>query len=195
MVGSAGLDADAYVSLLTKVGDELRSQGISTEIYIFGGAAMALGGYFSDRRSDDLDVQIKSNNAEVIGAANRVARDVGLPSGWMNEAGTSALPRKLDLAQRTVFVHDNLVARVASPKFMLAMKMHAARGGDGLDALALCRRLGVHQTSALWDLFDSVYDDQEFSQRATQRTRAFVADLGRELHKQHLDNGGGMADR
>jgi len=60
MVGGTTLDSDAYVALLRQVGDDLRSRRIKTEIYIFGGAAMSLAGYLADRRSDDLDVRIKS---------------------------------------------------------------------------------------------------------------------------------------
>jgi len=186
MVGGTTLDSDAYVALLRQVGDDLRSRRVKTEIYIFGGAAMSLAGYLADRRSDDLDVRIKSNNAVVVEAANRVARRAGLPSGWLNEAGTSALPRKPDLGQRTVFVHDNLIARAASPRFMLAMKLYAARGGDGTDALVLAQKLSLDQTFELHELLVDVYEDRVFSDRERLRTDAFVEDLARELQSRRL---------
>jgi len=69
---------------------------------------------------------------------------------------------------------------------MLAMKLYAARGGDGTDALVLAQKLSLDKTSELHELLADVYEDRVFSDRERLRTDAFVEDLARELQSRRL---------
>ena len=104
---------------------------------------MALG-YSSRRTTDDADVIMAPDvAAEVLPAAEQVAAQYGLPSGWMN---TKAFDARLIVPPtekgRAVLTTDSVVFDVPSTERLLAMKVVRFAGDkDQKDAEILLKRL------------------------------------------------------
>src|SRR5687767_13862070 len=69
---------------LTALGEELASRDLRADLYVVGGAAMALA-YDERRATRDVDA-VFAPKAEVYAAAARVAERLDLPEGWLNDA-------------------------------------------------------------------------------------------------------------
>ena len=68
---------------LDRLSEILESRGVKADVYVIRGAAMALA--FKARLSTrDVDAVFKWKN-EVYKAAAQVAREQGLPDGWLND--------------------------------------------------------------------------------------------------------------
>ena len=104
---------------------------------------MALG-YSSRRTTDDADVIMAPDvAAEVLPAAEQVAAQYGLPSGWMNtkafDAGLILPPTE---AGRAVLTTNSVVFEVPSAERLLAMKVVRFAGDkDQKDAEILLKLL------------------------------------------------------
>lgn len=84
------LGRDEIIALLTDLGEELEGQGLRAELFVVGGAAMALA--FSTRRATrDVDAVFEPK-LEVYEAAAQVAARQDLPSDWLNDAVKGLLP-------------------------------------------------------------------------------------------------------
>ena len=78
------MDRDDIVDALTALGRRLHDQGVTGDMYVVGGAAIALA--FSERRSTrDVDAVFEPKMA-IYEAAAAVAAERGLPVGWLNDA-------------------------------------------------------------------------------------------------------------
>lgn len=78
------LNSDAIRRLLTELDEELTSMGESAELYVVGGAAMAIG-YGARDATRDVDALFEPKTT-VLEAAERVAARHGIGSGWLNDA-------------------------------------------------------------------------------------------------------------
>lgn len=56
-------------------------------------------------------------------------------------------------------IADNLVLRIASPRFLLAMKLAAARDRDIPDIAELCRALDISTAEAAVDIAVELYGE------------------------------------
>lgn len=95
------LDSSAFEELLTAVGEHLAARGQSAAIVVVGGSALAMMGWV-DRTTEDVDVIARAGGSPearprpllppeplpdaLVEAVERVARDYGLRSDWMNTA-------------------------------------------------------------------------------------------------------------
>lgn len=95
------LDSSAFEELLTAVGEHLAAHGQSAAIVVVGGSALAMMGWV-DRTTEDVDVIARARESRrggrrallppeplpdaLVDAVERVARDYGLRSDWMNTA-------------------------------------------------------------------------------------------------------------
>jgi len=71
------------LAALVSLGERLASQGVLADLYLVGGAAMALA--YDDRRSTrDIDAVFVPKMV-VYEAAAQVAEEHGLPQGWLND--------------------------------------------------------------------------------------------------------------
>lgn len=95
------LDSSAFEELLHAVGEHLEAVGEAAAIVVVGGSALAMMGWI-DRTTDDVDVIARAAGPgsgegrsllppeplpePLLEAVDRVARDYGLRSDWMNTA-------------------------------------------------------------------------------------------------------------
>lgn len=91
--------------------------------------------YAARRATRDIDALFESSGA-VREAARSVASDLGLPDDWLNDAVKSFLPGN-DLEQRVVFQSPSLTVATASPRYLLAMKLLAARVDQDTEEIKL----------------------------------------------------------
>jgi len=150
------LDADDIRRHLTELGEELEGVGARGELYLVGGGAMALA-YNTRRATRDLDAVFEPK-AIVYAAARRVAdRHEELPEDWLNDAVKGFMLGD-DPAATVVFDHPGVCVRVASPRYLFAMKAAASRvERDADDIAALYRLAGFTSIDDALDHFTRTY--------------------------------------
>lgn len=164
------MERDEIIAALTDLGRALHERGITGEMYVVGGAAIALA--FDERRSTrDVDAVFEPKLA-VYEAAEGVALQRGLPVGWLNDAVKGFLSRD-DPEAATVLDVPGLRCLVASPRMLLALKVLAHRvGEDEADVRILAAELGLDRADQVLDLVEQVYGD-----RLDAAARFFVEEL------------------
>lgn len=118
------LTGDRIRELLVELGDELAQLGESGELFLVGGAALALG-YEAREATRDVDARFEPK-AVIYEAAMRIAERHGMRTDWLNDAMKGFLHGD-DLDRRVVIDHPALRVFVASPTYLLAMKLLSAR--------------------------------------------------------------------
>jgi len=158
------------VDLLTDLGGRLAARGIEGEMYVVGGAAIALA--FDERRSTrDIDAVFEPK-AVIYEVAEQLAEQRGLPAGWLNDAVKGFLTGADPYAPLVLEV-DGLRVSTASPRILLAMKILAHRvGEDEEDVRLLARELGLDDAAGVLAVAEAVYGD-----RLEAAARFFVEQL------------------
>ncbi|HEX6753810.1 MAG TPA: hypothetical protein VF093_09530 [Solirubrobacterales bacterium] len=78
------MDRSEIIDALTALAGELERRGVVAEMYVVGGAAIALA--FDERRATrDIDAVFEPKDV-VYEAAAVIAERLGLPGGWLNDA-------------------------------------------------------------------------------------------------------------
>lgn len=124
--------------------EELERRGVRGEIFVVGGAAMALA-YSSRRSTRDVDAIFEPKLA-VYEAAWAVAEEQGLPDDWLNDAVKAFAPGK-DPNSRMIFSTPSLEVAAASPEYPLAMKLLASRVDQDVEDIRILYRLCGFKTS------------------------------------------------
>jgi hypothetical protein len=114
------LDRAALEDAFRRLGDRLARRGVVADLYVIGGAAMALA-YDSRRATRDVDALFEPHGI-VHEEALAVAAELGLPRWWLNEQASSYIAPGGDPAASRVFDHPGLRVFAASPEHLLAMK-------------------------------------------------------------------------
>lgn len=78
------LDRETILRALDELASELARRQVRADVFVVGGAAIALA-YDTARRTRDVDA-VFTNPGTVYGAARTVARRMGLPADWLNDA-------------------------------------------------------------------------------------------------------------
>lgn len=165
-------------SALEALGEELTRQGIHGQVFIVGGAAMALA-YSTRRVTRDIDAVFEPKSAIYIAAA-KVADDLGLPEDWLNDAVKAFMPGS-DEHARPVPDIRGIEVTTASPRYLLAMKLMAMRfGEDDEDIGVLLRECGLTDVEDAIALVKQMYPLQDPS----PKTRFFLEEI---LGKEHPD--------
>ena len=160
---TATFDKGRIDVLLAAVAAELFAAGHQGEMFLVGGAAMALA-YDTRRATRDLDAVFEPKQV-VYEAAARVAEAEGLPVDWLNDAVKGFLPGP-DPAARVLFDQPGLCVRVASPRYLLAMKLLAARvQRDEDDIRALYGLCGFSTAAEGLSLVEAVYPGRPMAAR------------------------------
>jgi hypothetical protein len=150
---------DAIVKALQAVGDELTRKGIHGQIFVVGGAAMALA-YSRRRITKDVDAVFEPKQA-IYEAAAVVAEDLNLPEDWLNDAAKAFVPGP-DGEPRPVPEIEGIEVSTASPRHMLAMKLLASRvGEDDEDIVLLLRECGMSSPDQALELLEQAYPRRE----------------------------------
>lgn len=144
------LDAERVLALFQELSDLLDARGLQAQLFVVGGAAMALA-YDGDRVTRDVDALLIPA-AQVRQIAEEIGVAHGLEPDWLNDAAKGFLPGT-DEHSRTVFESESLLVQVPSPEYLLAMKLHAARDERDLDdAVTLFNTLGYTSAQECIDL-------------------------------------------
>lgn len=159
------------VSALQALGRDLTNQGVRGQIFIVGGVAMALA-YSTRRVTKDIDAVFEPK-VVIDETAARVAEDLGLPDDWLNDAVEAFMPGPDQAARPVPEVHGIEIA-MASPQYLLAMKLMAMRfGEDDEDIEILLRQSGLHTAQEALDLVQRMYPHRE----PPMKTRFFLEEL------------------
>jgi hypothetical protein len=158
------LDHDSIFDALRRLGDKLARRGVVADIYVFGGAAMALA-YDARRSTRDIDAVFHPHGI-VLEEARAVAAELGLPQWWLNEQASAYTAPGGDPAGPRVFDHPGLRVQAASPEHLLAMKVLAARRRDGDDIAFLIRHLHLTTVEQVLALCTEVFPDEPVPDRA-----------------------------
>lgn len=146
------------IDALTALAGELERRGISAEMYVVGGAAIALA--FDERRATrDIDAVFEPKDV-VYEAAAVVAEQLELPGGWLNDAVKGFLAGS-DPAAAPVLDLPGLRCLAASPETLLALKVLAHRVGEDEDDLRLlAAELGFEHAEEVLAIAERTYGDR-----------------------------------
>ncbi|MEJ7766059.1 MAG: hypothetical protein WKF86_11235 [Acidimicrobiales bacterium] len=152
------MDRSQILHALTALGRRLAARGIVGELYVVGGAAIALA--FDERRATrDIDAVFEPKLI-VYEEAVRVADELDLPEGWLND-GVKGFLAGPDPWPTSVLEVPGLRVQSASPEMLLALKCLAHRlGEDDDDVRLLTRHLGLTDPDDVLDLVVEVFGDQ-----------------------------------
>lgn len=162
------MDRDDILAVLTELGARLEAQGLQGDLYVVGGAAMALA-YDARRATRDID-GVFEPKSRIYELAAQMAADRGLPPDWLNDAVKGFLPGP-DPSDGPVFDLPGLRVQAASVQMLLGLKVLAARIGEDDDDVALLAEMaGLDDPEDVLDLAEHVVGPE----RLTARTRFFV---------------------
>jgi hypothetical protein len=158
------LDRSAIEEAFRRLGDRLARRGVIADIYVFGGAAMAMA-YDARRATRDIDAVFKPHGI-VLQEARGVADELGLPGWWLNEQASAYVAPGGDPSAPHVFDHPGLRVAAASPEHLLAMKVLAARRRDSDDIRFLIQRLSLTSLDQVLAICAEVFPDEPVPDRA-----------------------------
>ncbi|MEV6924089.1 DUF6036 family nucleotidyltransferase [Dactylosporangium sp. NPDC051485] len=158
------LDRDAIETAFRALGDRLARRGVVADLYVFGGAAMALA-YDARRATRDIDAVFQPHGI-VHEEAMAVADALGLPRWWLNEQASVYVAPGNDAGARRIFDHPGLRVSAASPRHLLAMKVLAARRRDAEDIRFLVNHLRLASVDQVLTICSEVFPDEEVPARA-----------------------------
>jgi hypothetical protein len=148
----------------TALGERLQRRGVVADVFVVGGAAMALA-YDATRVTRDIDATFVPHGV-VVEEARRVAEDLGLPYWWLNEQASIYISGKNDPGKRRVFDHPGLRVSAASPAHVFAMKALAARTRDVDDLRVLADIIGVDSADEALQICTDFYPDEPVPERS-----------------------------
>jgi hypothetical protein len=164
---------------LQALGDELTRRGVRGQIFIVGGAAMALA-YSTRRVTADIDAVFEPKSA-IYDAAATVAEDLGLPEDWLNDAAKGYMPGNDEHPRPVADIHG-IEVTTASPRYLLAMKLLAMRfGEDDEDIEVLLRECGLRSAEEALELLRHMYPLRE----PPVKTRFFLEELFEATSTEH----------
>ena len=158
------LDRVQLERAFTALGERLVQRGVVADVFVVGGAAMALA-YDATRVTRDVDSLFVPHGV-VLEEARNVARDLGLPPWWLNEQASVYISGKDDPGKRRVFDHPGLRVTAASPRHVFAMKALAARTRDIDDLRLLAGIIGVESAEAALRICAEFFPGEEVPPRA-----------------------------
>ena len=149
------LNAEQIKNLLISLGKELELHGYSGEVYLVGGAAIALA-YDGRRTTTDLDAIFEPKSV-IYEAAARVATRYDLGPGWLNDAVKELVPPN-DPHSVIALEAPGITVSAASARNLLAMKVAASRvDRDQDDILFLAGILGLTTSEEVLAVVEDVW--------------------------------------
>lgn len=177
------LDAAKVLALFQELSDRLSRADVLAQLFVVGGAAMALA-YDDGRLTRDIDALFVPA-LQVRQIAEEMSAIHGLEPDWLNDAAKGFLPGD-DENPLTVFESESLLVQVPSPGYLLAMKLHASRDDRDLDdAAVLFNRLGFRSSQDCIDLLTQTYPAGQL----LPRHRYLAEEVARRAHAAHSREG------
>lgn len=157
-----------------ELGERLRRRRLVGEIAVYGGAAMVLH-FQIDRVTHDVDAVIEREHGPVQQAVREIGRLHGWGESWLNENVSVYLSKAAQAHDLTLFRAYpgeggiGLRVLVASPRYMLAMKLAALRIGsdhrDIEDAMQLAQATSVTTAESLTSLYQMYFPNDPLDAR------------------------------
>jgi Nucleotidyltransferase of unknown function (DUF6036) len=170
------LDRAAIRGLLADLDAELARRGTKADIFLVGGAALAIA-YDARRATRDLDAVFQPTEA-VREAARAVAERHDLADDWLNDAVKGFLPGPDPEAQQ-YYTGQALTVDVASARFLLAMKLFASRVETDADDIAfLYGEVGFTTVQQGLDLVELAYPGRPIPAKVQFLLEEIVQALG-----------------
>lgn len=158
------LDRAAITAALRRLGDRLAFRGVVADLYVFGGAAMALA-YDLRRSTRDIDALFHPHGV-VLAEAQSVALELGLPRWWLNEQASAYVSPGGDADAPLVFDHPGLRVHAASAPHLLAMKVLAGRRRDADDIRMLADHLGLRTAPQVRQVCETTFPEEPLPTRS-----------------------------
>lgn len=158
------LDRPTIERIFRRLGERLSARGVVADLYVFGGAAMAVA-YDARRATRDVDALFVPHGI-VLDEARAVAEEFGLPEWWLNEQASAYVAPGGDPGAKLVFDHPGLRVSAASPEHLLAMKVLAARRRDAEDIAILVKHLGLSRPEDVLALCTEIFPREPVPDRA-----------------------------
>ena len=155
---------------LDELSEALARDRRRAHIHMVGGGAMIML-YGRRTLTGDIDVAIAEGHGPVLDAVRRIAMRRGWPTTWLNEQASMYRPQAADPAPRPLYSSPSLTVMGASPEYMLAMKLQAARGADAGDLRLLLELCGVSAPEDALAIHDKLFPDRPVG----DRQRRFLA--------------------
>jgi hypothetical protein len=157
------MERSEILATLTAVGRLLQNRGLQGDLYLVGGAAMAVA-YDARRSTRQVDAIFEPKLA-IYEAAAAMARDRGLPPDWLNDAVKGFITVR-DPYDGVAIDLPGLRVQAASPQMLLALKVLAARVGDDDDVAWLAQHLGLGTADEVLDMVVSVIGEERLNSRS-----------------------------
>lgn len=165
------MNRDEIVTALTALGKRLVARGVTADMYVVGGAAIALA-YAARRSTRDIDAVFEPKTI-VYEEAAQTASELDLEPGWLNDAAKGFLMPDPEAA--VALDLPGIRISVASPRMLLALKVLAHRvGEDEEDVKFLAGIAGVSTASQVLEIAESV-----FGEHLDTAARFFVEEIFR----------------
>lgn len=158
------LDRAQLERAFTALGERLARRGVVADLFVVGGAAMALA-YDTTRATRDVDSLFVPHGV-VLEEAWKVADELGLPRWWLNEQASVYISGKDDPGKRRVFDHPGLRVTAASPRHVFAMKALAARTRDVDDLRLLAGIIEVDSAEMARQICAEFFPGEDLSPRS-----------------------------
>jgi len=170
--GGPVLDRALVVRAFQMMATHLARQRVRGKIMLAGGAVMALV-YDVDRVTRDVDGLISAQHGAVITAAHRVASELELPRGWLNEGVSTYLSTQPDPGAAMVFDEPGLSVYAVSGEHMIALKARAARAQDVADLRVLIEHFDLTSASQIFTIAAQFFPDDPMPPKSV----ALIEDL------------------
>jgi hypothetical protein len=168
---------------LEELDQELGVLNVRGEVFIVGGAAMAIA-YDTRRATADVDA-VFAPSSEVLTAASRVAEKLHLEPDWLNDGAKAFMPGEDD-NRIGVYEGQHLSVAAASPQYLLAMKLMASRvERDQDDIRELYELCGFTTAEQGLELLTSYYPEHLI----LPRVQFLLQEMFPEAHDKHRDTG------
>jgi predicted nucleotidyltransferase len=153
------LTRQELLHLFDQMSEAAQQRGVRIELFVVGGAAMALV-YNTERVTRDLDAVFEPKTI-VYEVAAQVARasQLELADDWLNDGVKGFLPGP-DPSATVFYENDGISVRVASPRYLFVLKAMAARESDEDDLRTLYPLCGFNSKSEALDTIEAAYPNQ-----------------------------------
>ena len=161
------------VQALQRLGELARSEGVTLEVSLYGGAVFTLV-YGSRDATKDVNALVRPGSVARRLVA-RVARELELPEDWINDDVKLFLAeRESKRALRGAEFGEGLRVSVPTAQYLLALKLRACRpplpgyAGDYEDIRFLVRKMALRSVAAAEKIHDRFFPHDELSAAARE---------------------------